>query len=106
MLGNTFGIRTPFDVACGFFLLSCLYLLVSIPYIPPPVQTGKAGAKSTGFLAPLRILVPQNIRLAGGKNVKHYGVIFLCAGIFLGVVSDFGGSEILNLAPLLTANCL
>lgn len=86
LLGDTFGIRAPFDVACGFFLLSCVYLLVSLPYIPPPVRTGKSSEGSSGFLAPLRILVPQKVRLAGGKMTKHYGVIFLCAGIFLGVV--------------------
>lgn len=88
MLGDTFGIRTPFDVACGFFLLSCLYLSIAIPYIPPPVKTGKSDKKSSGFLAPLRVLVPQNLRLATGKMTKHYGVIFLCAGIFLGVVRN------------------
>ncbi|OAA70717.1 Major facilitator superfamily transporter [Cordyceps fumosorosea ARSEF 2679] len=93
-LGDTFGIRAPFDVACGFFLLSCVYVLVSLPYIPPPVSTSKSSKRSSGFLAPLRILVPQNLRLASGKMTKHYGVIFLCAGIFLGVLAT-------DYAPLL-----
>lgn len=87
MLGEKFGIRTPFDVACGFFLLSCVYLSVSMPYIPPAVKTGKSSKQSEGFLAPLRILTPQNLRLASGTMTKHYGIVFLCAGIFLGVVS-------------------
>ncbi|KAJ3494788.1 hypothetical protein NLG97_g3842 [Lecanicillium saksenae] len=94
MLGDRFGIRSPFDVACGFFLLSCVYLMVSIPYIPPPVKTGKSSTRSEGFLAPLRILTPQNLRLSSGKMTKHYGVIFLCAGIFLGVLAT-------DYAPLL-----
>ncbi|KAJ6781395.1 hypothetical protein PWT90_02232 [Aphanocladium album] len=94
MLGDRFGIRSPFDVACGFFLLSCVYLMVSMPYIPPPVKTGKSKGRSEGFLAPLRILTPQNLRLSNGKMTKHYGVIFLCAGIFLGVLAT-------DYAPLL-----
>lgn len=94
LLGDNFGIRAPFDVACGFFLLSCVYLLVSLPYIPPPVSTGKSSKRSSGFLAPLRLLAPQNLRLASGKMSKHYGVLFLCAGIFLGVVRFCNSSRI------------
>lgn len=60
--------------------------MVALPYIPPPVKTDKSKEKQAGFLAPLRILVPQRLRLASGKMTKHYGVVFLCAGIFLGVV--------------------
>ncbi|KAM3500474.1 hypothetical protein MY10362_006370 [Beauveria mimosiformis] len=93
LLGNTLGIRAPFDVACGFFLLSCVYCFVSLPYIPPPPKP-KANERSAGFLEPLRILAPQNLRLASGKFTKHYGVIFLCAGIFLGVLAT-------DYAPLL-----
>ena len=40
-----------------------------------------------GFFAPLRVMVPQTLALPGGKVRKHYGVLFLCAGVFLGVVS-------------------
>ncbi|TQV97909.1 hypothetical protein V2A60_006374 [Cordyceps javanica] len=94
LLGDTFGIRAPFDVACGFFLLSCVYILVSLPHIPPPPKTGKSSERSSGFFAPLRILVPQKLRLASGQTSKHYGVVFLCAGIFLGVLAT-------DYAPLL-----
>ncbi|KAJ4150422.1 hypothetical protein LMH87_011174 [Akanthomyces muscarius] len=94
LLGDNFGVRAPFDVACGFFLLSCVYLLVSLPYIPPPARTGKSSKQSSGFLAPLRLLAPQNLRLASGKMSKHYGIMFLCAGIFLGVLAT-------DYAPLL-----
>ncbi|KAM3438334.1 hypothetical protein MY4824_003356 [Beauveria thailandica] len=93
LLGDTLGIRAPFDVACAFFLLSCLYCFVSLPYIPPPPKP-KANERSAGFLEPLRILAPQNLRLASGKFTKHYGVVFLCAGIFLGVLAT-------DYAPLL-----
>ena len=45
------------------------------------------GGSSSGFFAPLKILVPQRLLLPDGKIKKHYGVIFLCSGIFVGVVS-------------------
>ncbi|ATY59548.1 Major facilitator superfamily transporter [Cordyceps militaris] len=94
LLGDAFGVRAPFDVACGFFLVSCVYVLVSLPYIPPPVRTDKSSKSSGGFLAPLRILAPQKLRLASGQMSKHYGVVLLCAGIFLGVLAT-------DYAPLL-----
>lgn len=62
-----------------------------MPYISPEsMSNAKKDADSSGglaaFFAPLKILSPQRLRLADGRIRKHYGVIFLCAGIFVGVV--------------------
>lgn len=90
MLGDAIDIRAPFDVAFIFFLLAGLYARFAIPYIPnesvsdPKLQDQSGVA---GFLAPLKILVPQRLRMTDGSLKKHYGVVFLCSGIFLGVVS-------------------
>lgn len=90
LIGNAFDIRAPFDIACVSFLLSALYSQFALPYISPEtISSGKApGQKSgSGLLAPLRILMPRKMRLADGRIRKHWGLVFLCLGIGVGVVS-------------------
>ncbi|VUC23740.1 unnamed protein product [Clonostachys rosea] len=89
MLGDI-DIRLPFDAAFVFFLISAVYVQFALPYIDPSSMTdGKKSDKGAiaAFLAPLKILFPQRLRLADGRIKKHYGVIFLCAGIFIGVLA-------------------
>lgn len=91
MLGNKIDITAPFIAACIFFLFSTVFARFAIPYISPDSMSGskKPGQRrASGFLEPLKILMPQRLRLRDGKLRKHYGVIFLCAGIFTGVVSS------------------
>jgi hypothetical protein len=53
-------------------------------------KTKKPGQQGvSGFLAPLKVLVPQRLRLADGRLTKHYGVIFLGCGVFIGVVRSW-----------------
>ncbi|KPM43266.1 hypothetical protein AK830_g3253 [Neonectria ditissima] len=90
MIGDAVDIRAPFDVAFVSFILAGTYTRFALPYISPDSMAdgkkpGQQGA--SGFLAPLRILVPRRLRLENGKITKHYGVIFLCLGIFLGVLA-------------------
>lgn len=91
MVGDAFGIRMPFQVAFFLFMFATLYAGTVLPYISPEsLSDGKQDSKSKGikgFLAPLRILAPQRIRLLDGRVVKHYGVFFLCCGLFLGVLA-------------------
>ncbi|KID82831.1 Major facilitator superfamily transporter [Metarhizium guizhouense ARSEF 977] len=90
MIGDAIDIRAPFDVAFVSFLVSCAYAYFCLPYIAPESMSSavKPGEKDTGgFLAPLRILLPQRLRHPNGKITRHFGVIFLCAGIFLGVLA-------------------
>ncbi|KYK57002.1 hypothetical protein DCS_04009 [Drechmeria coniospora] len=89
MIGDAVNIRAPFDVAFLSFLLAGTYAWLALPYIPPESMSSAKRSDEkgdAGFLAPLRILVPQRLRAANGKMTKHYGVIFLCCGIFLGVM--------------------
>ncbi|ROV92984.1 hypothetical protein VMCG_09003 [Cytospora schulzeri] len=91
MVGDAFGIRMPFQVAFFLFMFATLYAGTVLPYISPEsLSDGKPDSKSKGikgFLAPLRIMAPQRIRFLDGKVVKHYGVFFLCCGLFLGVLA-------------------
>ncbi|KAF5023277.1 hypothetical protein F66182_4658 [Fusarium sp. NRRL 66182] len=90
MIGDAIDIRAPFDVAFVSFILAGIYAWSALPYISPESMSngGKPGQQGvSGFLAPLKVLAPQRLRLADGRVKKHLGVIFLCSGIFLGVLA-------------------
>ncbi|KAK3396899.1 major facilitator superfamily domain-containing protein [Sordaria brevicollis] len=94
MIGDRWGIRRPFEVAFVAFLVSTVYVQVMLPYVSPESMSGgskKEKAKGiAGFLAPLKVLAPQRVRLRSGKTIKHLGVLILCTGVFLGVLAtDF-----------------
>lgn len=93
-VGDTYGVRMPFNVAFFLLLTSSVYAGLVLPYIDPasltdrkPGAKGKSGGGVGGFLAPLKIMAPQRVRYASGRVGKHYGVLFLCCGIFLGVLA-------------------
>lgn len=90
MIGDKFGVISPFQVAFCSFLVSSLFARLTIPYISAETLSDpKRSAKGlAGFFAPLKVLWPQNLRLASGRPAKHYGILFLCCGVFLGVVSS------------------
>lgn len=93
MIGDRWGIRRPFEVAFGAFLVSTVYVQVALPYVSPESMSGgkKAGGQKAkgiaGFFAPLKVLAPQKVRLRSGKVIKHLGVLILCTGVFLGVLA-------------------
>ncbi|KAJ9139219.1 Major facilitator superfamily transporter [Pleurostoma richardsiae] len=91
MVGDAFGIRMPFQVAFFLFCFASLYAGLVLPYVSPEsLSDGKVGKGARGlggFLAPLRVLAPQLVRLPSGRVKKHYGVLFLCMGVFLGVLA-------------------
>jgi len=89
MIGDAFGIQCPFQVAFCSFLLSSACVAATLPYISPESMSSGAsssGKSASGFFTPLKIIMPQKLRLANGKQIKHHGVLFLCIGIFVGVV--------------------
>jgi hypothetical protein len=90
IVGDAINIKAPFELAFISFLVSTVYVQFAMPYISPESMSGAKNVDSGGglaaFFAPLKILSPQRVRLADGRIRKHYGVIFLCAGIFVGVV--------------------
>ena len=91
MIGDAWGIRRPFEVAFCSFLLSTLYVRIAVPYIAPQSLSDGSKPSSKGlaeFLSPLRVLAPQKVFLKTGAVRSHYGVLFLCGGVFLGVVSS------------------
>jgi hypothetical protein len=90
LIGNSFGIRMPFQTAFCMFCVSAIYVRLVLPYISPDSMSGgkERGSGKKGFLAPLRILAPQRIRMPDSAVIrKHYGVVFLCLGIFTSVLA-------------------
>ncbi|KXH52597.1 major facilitator superfamily transporter [Colletotrichum nymphaeae SA-01] len=87
VLGDVFGIISPFIVAIGCFAFATTYGAIFWP--APPEETEETDGKTTpgasGFLAPIKVLMPSKYRLESGKIVKNYGLVFLALGIFFGV---------------------
>ncbi|KAK1854107.1 major facilitator superfamily transporter [Colletotrichum chrysophilum] len=92
IVGDSWGIIRPFEIATILFALSSLYSSMFIPYIDPrtPGIVGGTSAKRQGWsrwLGALRVLAPKRFRLEDGRPIKHYGVAFLALGVFLGVLA-------------------
>ncbi|KAM0327480.1 hypothetical protein ACHAQA_005768 [Verticillium albo-atrum] len=86
LLGDLFGIRSPFAVAVGCFIVATIYGALFMPKSSLKEEdTGNTGKAPTGMFAPLKILLPQRFRLTSGKVTKHYGLLFLAMGVFFGV---------------------
>lgn len=91
ILAEKFGISRPFEVAGVSFLTSSTYVLSFVPYIDPRTLSSddnRLKAKGPlGFLAPLKVLGAQKVRLTDGRIKRHLGISFLAYGIFTGVLA-------------------
>ncbi|CRK30964.1 hypothetical protein BN1723_003712 [Verticillium longisporum] len=87
LLGDLFGISSPFTVAVGCFMVATIYGALFMPASPVNEDevADKDGKSTSGMFAPLRILIPQRYRLPSGKVTRHYGLVFLAMGVFFGV---------------------
>ncbi|PHH88029.1 hypothetical protein CDD83_8078 [Cordyceps sp. RAO-2017] len=105
IIGDAIDVRAPFDVAFVSFVLAGVYARCALPYIAPEAAAGLKDERCrrrhrqglSGFLAPQRILAPQRLRLADGRRAAHYGVVFLCCGIFVGVLAGVYARFLLHL---------
>ncbi|KAI0465870.1 hypothetical protein F4859DRAFT_507772 [Xylaria cf. heliscus] len=91
VVAEKFGIKTPFELAGVSFLTSTAIVLSFVPYIDPKdLSSDDQNPKSKGFfgfLSPLKVLGSQDMKLANGRTIKHYGICFLALGIFAGVLA-------------------
>ncbi|KAJ0161130.1 hypothetical protein CTA2_6717 [Colletotrichum tanaceti] len=87
VLGDVLGISSPFITAVGCFAVTTIYGAILWPASPglSDETASKTTPGASGFLAPIKILMPQKYRLESGKVVKNYGLVFLALGIFFGV---------------------
>ncbi|KAF0323768.1 major facilitator superfamily transporter [Colletotrichum asianum] len=92
IVGDSWGIIRPFEIATMLFASSSLYSAMFIPYIDPttPGIAGGTAIKRQGWsrwLGALKVLAPKRFRLEDGRPIKHYGIAFLALGVFLGVLA-------------------
>ncbi|KAH0422919.1 hypothetical protein CcaCcLH18_12521 [Colletotrichum camelliae] len=92
IVSDHWGIIRPFEIATVLFASSSLYSAMFIPYIDPrtPGIAGGTNTKRQGWsrwLGALRVLTPRDILLEDGRPIKHYGIVFLALGVFLGVLA-------------------
>ncbi|KAI1324714.1 hypothetical protein F5Y16DRAFT_402125 [Xylariaceae sp. FL0255] len=81
-------ITAPFEIAAVSFLICCTFTLLFVPYIDPITLSSDTKAKGlAGFFGPIKILGPQMMRLQDGRLKKHFGLLFLAFGVYLGVLA-------------------
>jgi hypothetical protein len=98
LISDMFGIIAPFRVTLGLFLTSSIYVLLSLPWIPP--QKDVASQTSSGlkrFFGPLKVLAPQRWVLQSGKIQTQYGPMLLASGTFLAVLATGYQSVLLQM---------
>jgi MFS family permease len=91
VVGDVFGIITPFQMTLSLFILCCVYVAISLPAVETPSENENiAPTKTVGimrFLGPLRIFAPQKWKLPNGQIQTQYGALALGIGVFLGILA-------------------
>ncbi|KAL4900086.1 hypothetical protein BDW74DRAFT_183042 [Aspergillus multicolor] len=95
IVGDAFGIRRPFEIATGLFVLSSLYSARFVPYIDPmslqgdgnTTTGGKSGGIWNALTGGLNVLSPRKLLLPNGTITRHYGITLLALGVFMGVLA-------------------
>jgi hypothetical protein len=87
LISDAFEIQAPFIVTLFLFLMSCVYALLFLPWIPPNQDKPAQENGLNKFFGPLKVLTPQKWVLRSGKVQTEYGTILLGIGVFLGVLA-------------------
>jgi MFS family permease len=88
LLSDVFGIIAPFRVTLMLFLISWLYVLCFLPWIPKSEAAVKKTSKDfTRFFGPLKMFAPQKWVLVDGRTQSEWGTLLLGIGVFLGVLA-------------------
>ncbi|KAF2656076.1 MFS general substrate transporter [Lophiostoma macrostomum CBS 122681] len=99
ILGDFFGIITPFRITLILFVLCCLYVIAFLPPIPREKDT-VAARQTPGlrrFFGPFRIFAPQKWILPNGHNSIQTGALTLGLGVFLSILATGYLSALLQL---------
>ncbi|KAH7074013.1 hypothetical protein BKA63DRAFT_534327 [Paraphoma chrysanthemicola] len=90
VVGEAFGIISPFYIAFIMFLSCCVFVALTLPATAPPEIKEEADAKPLGiarFFGPLRIFTPQKWVLPDGRTTTQFGALTLGIGVFLGILA-------------------
>ena len=77
----------PFRVTLALFLTSCVYISVALPTIYDSEVKSKTATSLSGFLDPLKMMLPKKWVLRDGRVTTEYGVLLLGIGTFFGVLA-------------------
>lgn len=96
VVAEAFGIKTPFRLTFILFVISCAYVFVFVPHIPPP-KARESGPNSTKgkdgkrffskFFGPLTVFAPRKFIGRDGVVRTEYGAFLLAWGVFLGILA-------------------
>jgi hypothetical protein len=91
VVGETWGIQKPFEIAALLFVVSSIFAAVFIPYIDPVSISKEAPSRNGGIwhrtLGGLKVLTPKTTISSTGIRRKEFGITFLALGVFLGVLA-------------------
>ncbi|WPH02577.1 Hypothetical protein R9X50_00544200 [Acrodontium crateriforme] len=77
----------PFRVTLALFLISCTYVILTLPTIHDQEVESKAATSFMAFFDPLKMLLPKKWILKDGTVQTEYGTLVLGIGTFLGVLA-------------------
>jgi hypothetical protein len=87
-LGESFGILAPFRITLVLFMLSTLYVFLSLPIVTQENDT--KAQKTSGikrYFGPLHIFAPQKYTLASGQRSTQFGALTLGIGVYLAILA-------------------
>lgn len=99
VVAESFGIEAPFHLALAMFLISCTYVFLFLPYIPPaekkaqvpdseqPAATKKKTSPMAKFFGPLLVFSLRKFITKEGKVTTEYGAFLLAWGVYLGILA-------------------
>jgi MFS family permease len=109
IVAEVFGIKAPFRLTLMLFLISCAFVFVFLPHIPPAaVAEAKAGDTDTDsmdskrkkkrqskkpnrfvtmFFGPMAVFAPRKFIGRDGVVRTEYGAFLLAWGVFLGILA-------------------
>jgi MFS family permease len=91
VVGDVFGIITPFQMTLSLFILCCVYVAISLPAVETPSENENLAPTETvgitRFFGPLRVFAPQRWKLPNGQIQKQFGALTLGIGVFLGILA-------------------
>ena len=98
LISDHFGIIAPFRVTVVLFLTSCVYIMVSLPWIAPNKDASPSSTNGISkFFGPLKMFTPQKWVHRSGKIQTEYGTLLLGVGVFLGVLATGYQSVLLQM---------
>ena len=96
VVADSFGIKAPFRLTLALFLISCAYVAVFLPSIPP-AKVKADGTHALGskkkigmlkkYFGPLLVFAPKKFIGKDGVIRTEYGALLLACGVFLAILA-------------------